>query len=81
MILLTPAGYEQTRAKLANLEKRLAALEKRTDLNPRHFAEVRRSCQDMMRKYRREIKLFEAAQARQGEASPSEQSPPAQDHE
>jgi hypothetical protein len=58
--LLTPEGYAQTKAKLADLEKRLAALETRTDLKPLHLAEVRRSYQNMIRRYLREIKLFEA---------------------
>jgi len=40
---LTPAGYSQTKLKLAELEKRLADVEKRTDLSPRHATEVRRS--------------------------------------
>jgi len=39
--LLTPEGYAAT--KYANMEKRLAALAKRTDLNPGHVAAVRRS--------------------------------------
>jgi len=57
---LTPAGYSQTKLKLAALEKRLADVEKRTDLSPRHATEVRRSYACMIRQYRREIKLYEA---------------------
>ncbi len=62
-VQLSPAGYEQTRRKLANLEKRLAELENRTDLRPQHAAEVRRSYERMIRQYRGEIKLYEAATA------------------
>jgi hypothetical protein len=57
---LTPEGYEQTKEKLAALESRLAEIEKRTDLNPEHFASVQRSYKMMMREYLREIKLYEA---------------------
>ena len=59
--LLTPGGYAQTKSKLAGLDQRLAELEKRTDLPPDHLIAVRRSYQSMMRKYRREIELYEAA--------------------
>ena len=69
--LLTPEGYVQTKEKLANLKKRLAALEARTDLTPIHHAEARESYLDMMRQYLREIKLYEAWLARQ--AKPGEQ--------
>jgi hypothetical protein len=55
---LTPAGYEQTREKLQNLERRLLRLEHRSDLSERHKLESRRSYQQMM--YLREIKLYEA---------------------
>lgn len=58
--VLTQAGYEQTKAKLRRLEDRLAIIEDRTDLKPSHLAEVRDSCRDMLRQYRREIKLYEA---------------------
>ena len=57
---LTPAGYSQTKAKLAALEKRLADVEERTDLSPCHATEVRRSYAGITRQYRREIKLYEA---------------------
>jgi hypothetical protein len=50
----------QTKKKLADLEKRLADLVKRSDLSAVHAAEVRRSCERMIRQYRREIKLYEA---------------------
>jgi hypothetical protein len=57
---LTPDGYTQTRAKLGNLERRLADLETRTDLKPPHLDDVRRSYKEMIRQYRREITLYEA---------------------
>ncbi len=57
---LTPGGYAQTKAKLADLERRLADLESRADLNPLHLAEVHRSYESMIRQYRRELKLYEA---------------------
>ena len=55
--ILTPHGYAQTKAKLAELERRLAELEGRTDLNSVHQAEVRHSYNTMIGQYRREIKL------------------------
>jgi hypothetical protein len=60
---LTPEGYEQTKEKLADLERRLGEMEKRTDLDPEHLASVRRSYRTMMRQYLREIKLYEAKHA------------------
>ena len=57
---LTPAGYEQTKVKLADLERRLAEIERRADLDPEHLASVRRSYKMMMREYLQEIKLYEA---------------------
>jgi hypothetical protein len=57
---LDEVGYEQTKRKLASLEHRLKSLEQRADLNPAHLAETRRSYQEMMRQYTREIKLYEA---------------------
>jgi hypothetical protein len=68
--ILSQAGYEQTRAKLADMEKRLAELGKRGDLSPIHLAEVRRSYQTMIRQYRRELKLYEATQPRPPASSP-----------
>lgn len=59
--LLTPEGYAAAKEKYANMERRLAALEKRTDLQPEHFAAVRRSYLEMMRQYLRDIKLYKAA--------------------
>jgi hypothetical protein len=59
--MLTPAGYEQTKEKLAELEKRLARLASRTDLSLQHQSEARRSYEQMIGQYRREIKLYEAA--------------------
>ena len=60
---LTAEGYEQTKEKLADLERRLGELEKRTDLAPEHFASVRRSYKAMMRQYLEEIKLYESKHA------------------
>jgi hypothetical protein len=69
--LLTPGGYAQTKTKLEQLEKRLADLQRRTDLTPEHRAAVRRSYQSMMRKYRREIELYEATlNRREGKSKP-----------
>jgi hypothetical protein len=61
---LTPEGYAATKARLANLEARLAELEKRPD-KPAWFSEVRWSYMDMMRQYQRDIKLYEATLARE----------------
>jgi hypothetical protein len=81
--LLTPEGYAATKEKYANMENRLAALAKRTDLQPQHAAEARRSYLDMMRQYLRDIKLYEAAMARQSNqadsASPELHQPPKSD--
>lgn len=57
---LTPEGYLQTLEKLENMKRRLAALDARTDLNPTHASEARRSCLDMLGQDTREIKLYEA---------------------
>jgi len=57
---LTHAGYLSTKSKLANMEARLAALRKRTDLDPAHRAAVERSYLDMMRQYLRDVLLYEA---------------------
>ena len=59
---LTPEGYQQTKEKLADLERRLGEIEKRTDLKPDHLAGVRRSYKMIMREYLQEIKLYEAKQ-------------------
>jgi hypothetical protein len=64
---LTPEGYAQTKAKLENLERRLADLQSRTDLTPLHLADVRRSYTSMIRQYRREITLYEAGQSQRAE--------------
>jgi hypothetical protein len=64
---LTPDGYAQTKAKLERLERRLAELEGRTDLQPSHLAEVRRSYQTTIRQYRREMKLYEAGRGQEAE--------------
>lgn len=59
--ILTLAGYEQTKEKLTNLERRLACIDQRLDLNQKHQVESRRSCEQMISQYRREIKLYEAS--------------------
>lgn len=64
---LTPGGYTQSKAKLENLERRLADLESRTDFEPSHLADVRRSYKDMIRQYRREIALYEASRGLEAE--------------
>ena len=61
--LLTPDGYEQTKEKLSRLEHRLAKLVERSDLNPLHHAEARKSYLRMIGQYKREIKLYEASRA------------------
>jgi len=63
--LLTAEGYEQTKEKLRDLEARLAAIEKRTDLDPQHLASVERSYKMMMREFLKDIKLYEARQTKQ----------------
>ena len=50
------------------MEARLEALLRRTDLDPLHRAEVQRSYHDMMRHYRRDTKLYEAAHGIRPEA-------------
>lgn len=55
-------GYEQTKTKLADLERRQSEIAARTDLSPVHREQVLRSYREMMQQYRREIKLYEAMQ-------------------
>jgi hypothetical protein len=57
---LSSQGYERTKAKLANLERRLAEIQRRVDLTAEHRAQVLRSYHQMVQQYRREIKLYEA---------------------
>jgi hypothetical protein len=57
-------AYEQTKAKLEDLERRHAVIGSRRDLSPAHREQVLRSYHEMMQQYRREIKLYEAAQQR-----------------
>jgi hypothetical protein len=64
---LTPGGYTQTKAKLENVERRLADLESRTGLSPVHRAEVRRSYESMIRQYRREMRLHEVERCHESE--------------
>jgi hypothetical protein len=59
--ILTLAGYEQTKEKLAKLEQRLAKLDCHSELSERHLSEARRSYEQMIGQYRREIKLYEAS--------------------
>jgi hypothetical protein len=61
---LTPEGYQQTKEKLDDLQRRLGEIEKRTDLNPDHLASVRRSYRMMMREFLQEIKVYEAKQGK-----------------
>jgi hypothetical protein len=56
---LSPQAYEQTKVKLANLEGRLAEIERRADLSGVQRREVCRSYREMMQQYRREIKVYE----------------------
>ena len=56
---LSRQGYEQTKAKLANLEGRLAEIERREDLSAAQRREVQRSYREMMQQYCREIKVYE----------------------
>jgi len=60
--LLTAEAYEQTKAKLCDLESRLAEIENRTDIDADRLESVRRSYKMMMRKYLQDIKLYEAHQ-------------------
>jgi hypothetical protein len=62
--MLTAEGYEQTKAKLRDLEARLTELEKRTDLDSAHLASVRRSYKMIMREYLQDIKLYDTHQAK-----------------
>jgi hypothetical protein len=63
---LTRAGYEQTKRKLARLEKRLAAIVARNDLKPLIQSEAMRSCRKMIAQYIREIRLYEKKHADAG---------------
>ena len=69
--MLTAEGYEQTKKKLRDLEIRLAEIEKRTDLSAERLASVRRSYKMMMREFLRDIKLYEAKQARRNPTAPA----------
>ena len=65
---LTDKGYLRTKEKLAWVETRLAALRDRTDLIESHKAMAMPSYEDMIRQFRKELKLYEATQA----SSPAE---------
>lgn len=60
---LSEVGYLQTKRKLENLQRRLAAIEAKSGTPPKHRAEVVRSYREMMQQYLREIKLYEAKHA------------------
>jgi hypothetical protein len=57
-------------AKIAGV-RRLVEMEKRTDLSAERLASVRRSYKMMMREFLRDIKLFEAKQARRNPTAPA----------
>jgi hypothetical protein len=63
--MLTVEGYEQTKEKLRDLNTRLAEMEKRTDLDPAHQANVLRSYRMIMREFLRDSRLYEASQSDQ----------------
>jgi ribonuclease D len=69
--ILTAEAYEHTKEKLRDLESRLAAMEKRSDLHAEHLASVRRSYKMMIREYLQEIKLYEAKQAKRHPSGPA----------
>jgi len=69
--ILTPEGYEQTKAKLRDLESRFAEMEQRTDLDAEHLVSVRRSYKMMIREFLQEIKLYERKQAKPNPLTPA----------
>lgn len=60
--LLNTAGYEQTKQKLAGLAARRAAVLAKPAISEAHRRAVLASYADMIRQYRKEIKLYEAYQ-------------------
>ena len=58
---LNHAAYCRTKELLANMESRRARLRERTDLHPSVRTAAERSYIDMMRQYKRNIKLYEIA--------------------
>ena len=68
---LTDSGFLQTKVKLSDLIKRRSQVLDRADLRPTHRAEVLRSYDRMIRQYRREIKLYEAARAPASGSAPT----------
>lgn len=82
--LQTEQAYKQTKAKLADLKRRLSALESRTDLTSLHKSQALRSYRTMMRQYSRDIKLFEATCPERAESAqrhnPRTQEPPSESH-
>ncbi len=69
--LLTDAGFLRTKVKLSDLIKRRSQVLDRADLSSTHRAEVLRSYDRMIRQYRREIKLYEAARATASGSAPT----------
>ena len=59
---LAPEEYEPTKSKLADLEQRLSALERRTDLPASRLRPSVRSYREMIAQLRAEIQLFDAMQ-------------------
>lgn len=65
---LTPEEYEPTKSKLADMEQRLAALERRADLPATHLRPCLRSYREFIAQLQAEIELFEAMQSFKVEA-------------
>lgn len=65
---LAPEEYEPTKSKLADMEQRLAALERRTDLPATHLKPSLRSYREFIAPLQAEIELFEAMQSFKVEA-------------
>lgn len=59
--ILTPEGYVQTKKKLKSMEIRMEQLDRQTGISEVHRAESRRSYEDMIGQYLRELKLYEAS--------------------
>lgn len=57
--VLDQSAYEATKAKLQELESRLAEMKLRKDLTPDHLASVCRSYHMMIREYLQDIRLYE----------------------
>ena len=59
---LAPAEYQPTKLKLAEIERRLAEMEKRTDVPAKKLAAALRSRREFIGQLRAELALYEAAQ-------------------